>query len=138
MVALGDADNYATRLRDYDRSGRDQVQWVIDRLWSDPLTRSATIATLQPLTDTSYIPRVCLLDFFLIDNVLQLSCYAHSIDFGAKGYANLVELASQPEEIARDVSCAIGTLIMIIKSAHVYESDFAYMNGVLSTPRDHG
>jgi thymidylate synthase len=42
------------------------------------------------LTDTSYIPCVSLLDFFLIDGALHLSCYAHSIDFGAKGYGNLV------------------------------------------------
>lgn len=133
VVALGDADSYATRLRDYEHSGHDQVHWVIDRLRADPLSRSATITTFQPLTDTSYIPCVSLLDFFLIDNELHLSCYAHSIDFGAKGYGNLVELASLQEEIAREVSSAIGTLTMIIKSAHVYESDFAYMNGVLST-----
>jgi thymidylate synthase len=136
VEALGDTDSYATRLRDYDHSGRDQVRWVIDRLRSDPLTRSATITTFQPLTDTSYIPCVSLLDFFLIDDVLHLSCHAHSIDFGAKGFGNLVELASLQEEIARDVVCAVGTLTMIIKSAHVYESDFAYMNGVLSTQRD--
>jgi len=134
VVALGDADSYATRLRDYDHSGRDQVQWVIDRLRSDPLTRSATITTFQPLTDTSYIPCISLLDFFLIDGAVHLSCYAHSIDFGAKGYGNLVELASLQEEIARDLACAIGTLTLIIKSAHVYESDFSYMRGVLSSP----
>jgi thymidylate synthase len=136
VAALGDADSYATRLRDYDHSGRDQVQWVIDRLRSDPLTRSATITTFQPLTDTSYIPCVSLLDFFLIDDALHLSCYAHSIDFGAKGYGNFVELASLLEEVSRNVECATGTLTMVIKSAHVYESDFAYMNGVLSTQRD--
>jgi thymidylate synthase len=132
VSALGDADSYATRLRDYDHSGRNQIQWVIDKLLSDPLTRSATVTTFQPLTDTSYIPCVSLLDFFLIDGALHLSCYAHSIDFGAKGYGNLVELASLQEEVAREVACTVGTLTMIIKSAHVYESDFEYMNDVLS------
>jgi thymidylate synthase len=135
VTALGDADSYATRLRNYDHSGRDQIEWVINRLRSDPLTRSATITTFQPLTDTDYIPCVSLLDFFLIDNALHLSCYAHSIDFGAKGYGNLVELASLQEQIAREVGCAVGTLTMFIKSAHVYESDFAYMDAVLSTQR---
>jgi hypothetical protein len=60
---LGDADSYATRLRDYDHSGRDQIAWVSERILADPLTRSATISTFQPLTDTSYIPCVSLLDF---------------------------------------------------------------------------
>ncbi len=132
VVALGDADSYATRLRDYEHSGRNQVQWVIDRLRSDPLTRSATITTFQPLTDTSYIPCVSLIDFFMLGSELHVSCYAHSIDFGAKGYGNLVELASLQEEVAQALECGVGTLTMIIKSAHVYESDFEYMNGVLS------
>jgi thymidylate synthase len=43
-----------------------------------------------------------------------------------------VELASLQEEVAREVACTVGTLTMIIKSAHVYESDFEYMNDVLS------
>ena len=65
VAALGDADSYATRLYDYEHSGRDQVAWVIERLRRDPLSRSATITTFQPLTDTSYIPCVSLLDFWL-------------------------------------------------------------------------
>jgi hypothetical protein len=32
VAALGDADSYATRLFDYEHSGRDQVAWVVDRL----------------------------------------------------------------------------------------------------------
>ena len=99
------------------------------------MTRSATITTFQPLTDTTYIPCVSLLDFFLIDDALQLSCYAHSIDFGAKGYGNLVELARLQEEVAGELACTQGALTMIIKSAHVYESDFDYMNMVLATQR---
>ena len=93
VAALGDADSYATRLFDYEHSGRDQVAWVVDRLRRDPATRSAAITTFQPHTDTSYIPCVSLLDFWLPDGAVELVAYAHSIDFGAKGYGNLVELA---------------------------------------------
>jgi hypothetical protein len=32
VEALGNADSYATRLRDYAHSGRDQIEWVIGRL----------------------------------------------------------------------------------------------------------
>ncbi len=138
VVELGDADSYATRLRDYDHSGRDQVQWVINRLKTDPLSRSATITTIQPLSDTSYIPCVSLLDFFLVDDALHLACYAHSIDFGAKGYGNLVELASLQEEVAREVHDPVGTLTLFVKSAHVYESDFAYMAAVLAAQHEPG
>ena len=65
VAALGGADSYATRLFDYEHSGRDQVAWVIDRLGQDPATRSAAVTTFQPRTDTTYIPCVSLLDFWL-------------------------------------------------------------------------
>ncbi|MGH3174234.1 MAG: hypothetical protein ACRDPF_10290, partial [Streptosporangiaceae bacterium] len=80
VAALGDADSYATRLFDYEHSGRDQVAWVVDRLRRDPATRSAAITTFQPHTDTSYIPCVSLLDFWLPDGAVELVAYAHSID----------------------------------------------------------
>jgi thymidylate synthase len=132
---LGDADSYATRLRDYDHSGRDQIAWVSDRLLADPLSRSATISTFQPLTDTNYIPCVSLLDFFLDGGHLHQVVYAHSIDFGAKGYANLVELATLQHEVACNVDVPVGSLTMIVKSAHIYATDFAYMDGVLTATR---
>jgi thymidylate synthase len=133
VEALGNADSYATRLRDYAHSGRDQIKWVSQRLLDDPTTRSATITTFQPLTDTSYIPCVSLLDFYLVDGRIELAVYAHSIDFGAKGFANLVELASLQEEVAHNVGSPVGALTMIVKSAHIYDSDVEFMHGVLSS-----
>jgi hypothetical protein len=100
VAVLGGADSYATRLFDYEHSGRDQVAWVIDRLRDDPATRSAAITTFQPHTDTSYIPCVSLLDFWLPGGAVELVGYAHSIDFGAKGYGNLVELAALQQHVA--------------------------------------
>jgi thymidylate synthase len=119
-------------LRDYAHAGRDQIQWVCQRLLDDPSTRSATITTFQPLTDTTYIPCISLLDFFLVEGRLRLVVYAHSIDFGAKGFANLVELAELQEEVARAISAPVDTMTMIIKSAHIYDTDFTYMREVLS------
>ena len=132
VAALGGADSYATRLFDYEHSGRDQVAWVIDRLRRDPATRSATITTFQPRTDTSYIPCVSLLDFWLPGGAVELAVYAHSIDFGAKGYGNLVELAGLQRHVAAALGRAVGRLLMVVKSAHVYESEFGYVRGVLA------
>ena len=100
VAALGGADSYATRLFDYEHSGRDQVAWVVDRLRRDPATRSAAITTFQPHTDTSYIRCVSLLDFWLPGGAVELVAYAHSIDFGAKGYGNLAELAALQHHVA--------------------------------------
>lgn len=133
VAALGDADSYATRLYDYEHSGLNQIDWVVERLRTDPSSRSATITTFQPLTDTSYIPCVSLLDFFLHARRLELVVFAHSIDFGTKGFANLVELAYLQQRVAKMISSDIGSLTMIVKSAHVYESDVDDLNGVLSS-----
>ena len=135
VAELGGADSYATRLFDYEHSGRDQVAWVIDRLRRDPATRSAAITTFQPRTDTSYIPCVSLLDFWLPDGAVELVAYAHSIDFGAKGYGNLVELASLQQHVAGQLGRPAGRLLMIVKSAHVYETERGYLRDVLEEYR---
>ena len=135
VTALGGADSYATRLFDYEHSGRDQVAWVVDRLRRDPASRSAAITTFQPHTDSSYIPCVSLLDFWLPDGAVELVAYAHSIDFGAKGYGNLVELAALQRHVAGELSLPAGRLLMIVKSAHVYETERDYLRRVLAGTR---
>src|SRR3954451_16515644 len=122
---LGGARSYARRLRDYD--GRDQVGWVIERLRSDPETRSATITTFQPLTDTTYIPCVSLLDFWRAGDALELVVYAHSLDFGKKAYGNLVELARLQHEVAAATRLPVGRLVIQVKSAHVYGPELETM-----------
>jgi hypothetical protein len=138
VAALGDADSYATRLFDYEHSGRNQVTWAIDRLRADPTSRSATITTFQPHTDTTYIPCVSMLDFWLPGGAVELVVYAHSIDFGAKGYSNLVELASLQRHVADALGLPVGRLLMTVKSAHVYETELAYIKGVLAGVSRHG
>lgn len=135
VAELGDADSYATRLYDYAHAGRDQIRWVIDKLAANPWTRDATITTFQPLTDGSYIPCISLLDFWLVDGKLQLAVYAHAIDFGTKGYANLVELAALQTRVARDLDGGVGRLTMTVKSAHIYQTELGQMRGVIAATK---
>lgn len=131
VAELGAADSYATRLYDYSHTGRDQIRWVVDRIAANPSTRDATVTTFQPLTDTSYVPCVSLLDFWLLEGALQLDVYAHAIDFGTKGYANLVELAALQANVAGDLAAPIGTLTMTVKSAHLYETELEAMRDLV-------
>ena len=132
VAALGESDSYATRLYDYAHTGRDQIRWVIDRIVANPSTRDATVTTFQPLTDQSYIPCVSLLDFWLLDGGLQLEVYAHGIDFGTKGYANLVELAALQTRVATELGAPMGALTMTVKSAHIYETELDAMRRVVA------
>ncbi|HET9094284.1 MAG TPA: thymidylate synthase [Solirubrobacteraceae bacterium] len=130
VAELGDARSYASRLYDYGGTGRDQVRWLIERLRADPTSRSATITTLEPLLDTTYIPCVSLLDFWISAGRLSAMVYAHSIDFGTKGYGNLVELARLMERVAEGVARPVGPLHFIVKSAHIYEPELHGMREV--------
>jgi thymidylate synthase len=134
VPALGDARSYASRLYAYGETDRDQVRWVIDRLRRDPASRSATITTFEPLTDDSYIPCVSMLDFWIRAGTLRQVVYAHSIDFGAKGYGNLVELAFLQETVAEALGLPIGDLTFVIKSAHIYDTEVAFMTEALASP----
>ena len=129
---LGDARSYASRLFDYAGTGLDQVRWVIDRLRDDPTSRSATITTFEPGLDTTYIPCVSMLDFWIPSGKLELVVYAHSIDVGAKGYGDLVHLTDLQHRVAAALGTAVGSLTVIVKSAHVYATEFDYMRGVMN------
>ncbi len=62
---------------------------------------------------------------------MELVAYCHSIDFGAKGYGNLVELAALQQRVVAALDRRVG-LIMVVKSAHVYATEFEYVQGVLA------
>jgi len=132
VAELGGSDSYATRLYVHAHAGHDQIRWVIDRLAANPSARDATVTTFQPLTDTSYIPCVSLLDLWLVKGELQLGVYAHSIDFGTKGYANLIELAALQTRVASDLGVGVGTLTMTVKSAHIYETELGLMRSIIA------
>jgi thymidylate synthase len=123
VAELGGARSYGARFGDYARAGRDQVAWVVERLRADPASRSATITTFEPLLDTTYIPCVSLLDFWLPDGRLELVVSAHSLDFGKKAYGNLVELARIQARVAGELGVRVGHLLVHAKSAHVYGSE---------------
>jgi thymidylate synthase len=134
VAELGNAASYASRLYDYDRAGRDQIAWVIERLRAEPESRSATITTFEPGTDTTYVPCISLLDFWRPDarGPLELVVYAHSLDFGKKAYGNLVELARLQHRVAEAVGAAVGRLVLHAKSAHVYEPEWELMRRMVA------
>ena len=70
--------------------------------------------------------------FWLPGGAVELVVYAHSIDFGAKGYGNLVELASLQRHVAGALGLPVGRLVMVVKSAHVYETELGYVEDMLT------
>ncbi len=132
VAELGNAPSYAVRLFNYGGQGRDQVQWVIDRLSANPEARDAAITTFMPLTDTSYIPCISLLDFWIPHQAVELVVYAHSLDFGKKAYGNLVELAALQQLVARRLNRPTGPLVIHVKTAHIYDPELEFMRHMLA------
>jgi len=132
VAELGGAASYAVRLFNYEGGGRDQIAWVVERLRANPECRDATITTFQPHTDTTYIPCVSLLDFWLRDGAVELVVYAHGLDFGKKAYGNLVELAALQAHVASELGAPVGRLVLHVKTAHVYEPELALMASLSS------
>ena len=133
VAELGGARSYASRLFDYGATGRDQLAWVIDRLRADPTCRDATITTFEPLADTSYIPCVSMLDFWRPNDAVDLVVYAHGLDFGKKAYGNLVELAHLQEHVATRLDLPVGRLLLHVKTAHVYATEWELMARLTDT-----
>jgi thymidylate synthase len=132
VAELGNAPSYAVRLFNYAGQGRDQIEWVIERLRANPEARDAAITTFMPLSDTSYIPCISLLDFWMPQGALELVVYAHSLDFGKKAYGNLVELASLQKIVADRLGKPVGKLTLHVKTAHIYEPEFEDMRKLIT------
>ena len=52
-----------------------------------------------------------------------------------KGYGNLVQLAALQHRVATDLDRPVGRLSFIVKSAHIYDTEFEFMRGLLAGAR---
>lgn len=126
---LKNSKSYGTRLFNYN--GKDQIEWVTEKLKEKPETKSATITTLMPNTDSGYIPCVSMLDFKIRSGKLVLNTFCRSIDFGGKAYANMIVLSKIQDMVAKDVGVERGRMTMHVVSAHIYEKDFEKIRSTL-------
>lgn len=127
---LYDEDSYASRLYNY-MNEKNQINWVIDKLKKQENTCSATITTFEPLIDEKYIPCVSMLDFYMQDKKLNLYVYCRSLDFGCKAYVNLVMLYKILKQVAEEIEAEIGSMNLIVKSAHIYDKDVEKIDDIL-------
>jgi len=126
---LKNALSYGTRLFNYN--GKNQVDWIINKLTKKPETKAATISMLMQ-DDEDYIPCVSLLDFKLRKGKLNITAMCRAIDFGKKVYANLLALNKIQEIVAEKIGAKTGELIMYNVSAHIYEENFEEVNKILA------
>lgn len=125
---LKNALSYGTRLFNYN--GKNQIEWVIEKLKKKPETKAATISMIMP-DDEDYIPCVSAIDFKIRNGKLILSAMCRAIDFGEKVYANLLALKEIQEKVSKAINVPIGELVMYNVSAHIYSENFNKINKIL-------
>ncbi|MBU0666028.1 MAG: thymidylate synthase [Nanoarchaeota archaeon] len=126
--------SYGHRLFNYD--GKNQVEWVIEKLKKKPEAKSVTIPMLMPNKDSGYIPCVSMLDFKIREGKLMIVAMCRSIDFGKKVYANMLELHRVQKMVADKVGVPTGELLMYVVSAHIYADEYKQMRGIIEDVRN--
>ncbi|MBI5149054.1 hypothetical protein HZA33_05220 [Candidatus Pacearchaeota archaeon] len=125
---LKNALSYGTRLFNFD--GKNQIEWVKQKLRDKPECKSATISTIMK-DDSDYIPCVSMLDFKIRNNKLMLVAFCRSIDFGKKVYANMISLNEIQNNVASALKIKCGELVMYVVSAHIYDEDYDKLKEIL-------
>jgi len=125
---LKNAWSYGKRILDYQ--GKNQLNWVIEKLKNKPETKAATIAMILP-DDEPYIPCVSAMDFKIRNNNLRVTGMCRAIDFGNKVYANLLALKEIQSKIAKELKIEAGEITMYCISAHIYSQDYDKIKNII-------
>lgn len=131
----GDFDwSYGQRLFSCGENKLNQIRFIINKLKRKPETKSATITCLFPEEDFqkgAHIPCICLLDFKIRNNRLNMITCLRSQDVAKKMYGDAIALGKLMEKVAKEISVPVGILKLFIMSAHIYENDFDKINEII-------
>jgi len=134
---------YGPRLRYWEYSlgfehgqYHDQLQGCLNRLKADPGTRQAVIVILNPGIDfmvkTKDVPCNDLLQFFIRDNKLHMSCYVRSNDLFWGFPYDIWHWTMLQELYASILGVGLGEYHHFVGSLHIYNKDFEQMNKCLN------
>jgi len=119
----------------------DQLTSCLERLQADHGTRQAVIMILNPGIDftvtTKDIPCNDLLQFFIRDNKLHMSCYVRSNDINWGFPYDVFHWTMLQELFANILGVELGEYHHFIGSLHIYNKDFEQMNKCLNAEVDH-
>lgn len=125
---------YGNRLRDYF-GGLDQVMECVRVLRMCRESRRAVCVTWDPLVDlvSDEVPCLVLVDFLVRDGFLFTNACWRSHDVFGAWYANLFGLRALSLLVADSVmeGMRLGGITVRSVSAHVYESDWGVVEGML-------
>lgn len=114
----------------YDNDGVNQIEWLINRIKNKPETKSATITLHKPGEDK--LACLSMLDFKYRENMLDMTVIYRSQNIFWSHPGNMLALHQIHQDVATALGYVIGKIELVIVSAHIYASDFARVNAILT------
>ena len=127
-------DSYGARMYGNGYFDKNQYIWLANRLTKKPVTKSATISILQP--GEAKPPCLALLDFKFRNEKLDMTVVYRSQNVFLKQPGNLVALRKIQSALAEEIDFEVGTVDLLIISAHIYKYDWDVANLILEQNKD--
>jgi len=106
----------------YNNNGINQMEWLKNRILNKPETKSATITLHRPGEDM--LACLSLIDFKLRNDRLHMTVVYRSQNIFSSQPGNMIALQHIQEDLAKDISSAVGKIELVVMSAHVYEENY--------------
>lgn len=116
----------------YDNNGINQIEWIIDRIKNKPETKSATITLHKPGEDK--LACLSMIDFKYRNNLLDMTVVYRSQNIFWSHPGNMLALRRIQNDVSEALGYDMGTMELVVISAHIYEDDYIKVNGILSQP----
>lgn len=134
--AYGPRLRYWEHLHNGEVRYMDQLESCVQRLKQDTGSRQAVMIILNPGNDlmekTKDVPCNDLLQFFIRDNKLHMSCYVRSNDVNWGFPYDIFHWTMLQELYAGILGVELGEYHHIAGSLHIYDKDFELMEKILS------
>jgi thymidylate synthase len=130
-VQEGTPYGYGNRMR--SNRGKNQIEFIINRIKEERDDRGACAVTWNVDTDLGIKSRPCILliQALVQDDKLHLIAYIRSNDMYQAWPRNNLALMKVQKEIAEAVGITRGDLVVISASAHIYKKDWEDANKVI-------
>lgn len=119
----------------YHNNGVDQFDWMVRRLKKKPESKSATISLLTAGNEDPNLPCLTTVDAKIRQGRLDLQFFYRSQNVLGRQYANFLALAELQRHLATALSVDIGFMAGYIASAHIYQYDIPYAEGIVNNYR---
>jgi thymidylate synthase len=128
--------SYGKRI--FDFYGTNQLEEVVSKLEKKPETKGATITLIDPRVDfdSNHMPCVVSIDFKIRSGKLNCFCFFRSQDIFKKLPGDSLALFELMQLVTSKVKTDLGSLTLVIASAHIYESDFQKAKELIQNVKD--